>query len=146
MPASNTVYVGDMNARLGRLSGGSIPVDIALARRGDGYRGYAVQRVRISQDAGDANPRGVAIDRILDSNGLILLNGRSERDGTGAATYECQGAPRSVLDLALVANTCSADLQVFAPREGSMVHRALFVWLHVGDSGEQPQPVEGAVG
>ena len=59
----------------------------------------------------------------------MALNGRVSRDSIGRATMIWMGSERSVIDLAVVPNTVSADMSVFDVWEGVHVHRALAVWV-----------------
>lgn len=49
----------------------------------------------------------------------------------GTNTMMWHGTAKSVLDLAIVPNTCSADMQVVDVWEGCNVHAALVMWTHV---------------
>ena len=80
------------------------------------------------------------------TNNLLVLNGRAERDRVGAATCVWRGDERSVLDLAVVPADVSADLQVTRPWEGAMVHRAITVWVQLGQIEAQTAPTPGAEG
>ena len=80
--------------------------------------------------------RGEAIFRQLKRENLIVLNGRSAHDGIGQQTFVWdKGQWGSVLDLAIVPETLSADLQVEKVWDFTqMQHHAIFIWAHVAPS------------
>ena len=71
-----------------------------------------------------------------------MLNGRTERDGTGEATFMwpgSEGLKGLVIDLALVPNRASADMVVMPVWEQTIMnHKALGVWVHLQGEGEVP--------
>lgn len=127
--------MGDMNAHLGKLSGGSVPGELLRTRRQASYQGYRLTPQRFLSEVAAPNHCGSTVDRFARQNGMLVLNGRAERDALGAVTMVWKGVEKSVLDLVLVPAVVSADLCVVKPRDGSMVHRAVVAWVHVAGEG-----------
>ena len=68
-----------------------------------------------------------------------MLNGQTERDGTGEATFMWPGSEGLVIDLALLPNRASADMVVMPVWEQTIMnHKALGVWVHLQREGEVP--------
>lgn len=58
---------------------------------------------------------------------LIVLNGHIEREREDETTMKWQGSAKSVLYLAMVPATCSANMEIIDVWEGAFVHKAVAV-------------------
>ena len=56
------------------------------AHRQVAYQGYRLTLQRFSSEVVVANSCGRTVDRLAWQNGMLVLNGRAERDALGAAT------------------------------------------------------------
>lgn len=67
--------------------------------------------IRYSHCITSLNTCDAAVLRQLKSRDLIVLNGQTERGSVETNVMIWYGTTKSVLDLAIVPNTCSADIQ-----------------------------------